>query len=72
MLHVLDLHAPWGALEEDGARVPCQRYGTYEDHDGDEHARRRVCVVACFVLRLPDDDGGNNDTDVVDGVPDDC
>lgn len=71
MLHVVDLDAPGGALEQDGAGVLGQWEGADEDHDGDEHARRRVGVEAGLGTRLPDDDGGNDNADVVDGVADD-
>lgn len=71
MLHVVDLDAPGGALEQDGARVLGQRDGADEDHDGYEHARRGVGVKPGLGARLPDDDGGDDDADVVDGVADD-
>lgn len=71
MLHVVDLNTPRRTLEEDGTRVLGQRNGADEDHYGDEHARRWVSVETGLAARLPDDDGGNDYTDIVDGVADD-
>lgn len=70
MLHIVDLDTPRRTLEEDCPRVLGQRDGADEDHYGDEHARRGVSVEPGLAARLPDDDGGNNDADVVDGVSD--
>lgn len=71
MLHVVDFNTPGCALEEDGPRVLGQRDGADEDHDGDEHARSRVGIEPGLGACLPDDYGGNNDADVVDGIADD-
>lgn len=71
MLHVVDLDTSGGTLEQDGPGVLGQRDGADEDHYSDEHARRRVRVEPGLGARLPDDHGGNDDADVVDGVADD-
>lgn len=71
MFHVLDLNTARGTLEQNGPRVPRQRDRADEDHDGDEHARRRVCIETRLEPGLPDYDGGYDDPDVVDGVSDD-
>lgn len=71
MLHIVDLNTSRRALEEDGPRVLGQRDGADEDHYCDEHARRRISVKSGFAAGLPDDDGGNDNADVVDGVADD-
>lgn len=71
MLHVVNLNASGGALEQDGPGVLGQGDGADEDHYRDEHACRRVGVEAGLGARLPDDDGGYDDADVVDGVADD-
>lgn len=71
MLHIVDLNTPGGALEQDGPGVLGQRDGADEDHYRDEHARRRVGVEPGLGARLPDDDGGDDDADVVDGIADD-
>lgn len=71
MLYVVNLNTSRGALEQDGTGVLGQRDGADEDHYRDKHARRRVGVEPGLGARLPDDDGGDDDTDVVDGVADD-
>lgn len=71
MLDVVDLDTSRGALEQDSARVLGQRDGADKDHYRDEHARRRVGVEPGLGARLPDDDGGDDDADVVDCVADD-
>lgn len=71
MLHIVNLDASGGALEQDSPRVLGQWNGTDEDHDCDEHARRRVRVEPGLGTRLPDDDGCDDDTNIVDGVADD-
>lgn len=71
VLHVVNFHAPGRALQQNGPRVLGEWDGAEEDHQGDEHARRRVRVEARVALGLPDDDGGDDDANVVDGVADD-
>jgi len=71
MLHVVDFNTPRCTLEEDGPRILGQRDGAEEDHYCDEHARRWIGIEPGLTARLPDDDGGNDDADVVDGVADD-
>lgn len=70
MLHVVDLHPARCALQQDGACVLGERNGADEDHQRDEGAGRGVRVEARLGGGLPDDDGGDDDADVVDGVAD--
>lgn len=71
MLDIGDLYSSGGTLEQDGPRVPGERYGADEDHDGYKHARCRVCVEAPLESRLPYHHSSDDDADVVDGVSDD-
>lgn len=68
MLHIIHLHTPGRALQQNLARVQRQWDGAPEDHQRNEGARRGVCVEALGVAGLPDDDGGNDDANVVDRI----
>lgn len=68
MLHIVHLHATGRALEQDLARVQRQWDGAPKNHEGDEGARCGVCVEALRVAGLPDNDGGDDDANVVDRV----
>lgn len=71
VLHVIDFYAPRRALQQDCPRVLCEWYGAEEDHQGDKHACCRVRVETRITFGLPDNDGGDNDANVVDGVAND-
>lgn len=71
MLHIIHLHTPGCALQQDLARVQCQWDGAPKDHQGDESARRGVCVEALGEPGLPDDHGSDDDAYVVDGIAND-
>lgn len=68
MLDIIDFHTSWRALEQNCPGLPREWYGAQEDHQGNKGACSRVSVKSLLVTRLPDDDGGNNDADVVDGI----
>lgn len=71
MLHIIHFYTSGCALQQDLARVEGQRDGAPKNHEGDEGACCRVCVEALGEAGLPDNHGGDNDANVVDGVAND-
>lgn len=71
MLHIVDYHPFGRALKQDLATILCLRYSYAKDHDGDEGTSCGICVEALRGRGLPDDDGRDDDADVVDGITDD-
>lgn len=70
MLHIVEEDPGGCALKQDVARTLRLRDGNTKDHESDEGTRCWVCIETLWRGGLPDDDGGDDDTDVVDGVAD--
>lgn len=71
MLHIVDDDTLGCALKQNLAGVLRLLDGYAKNHKGDEGTSCRVCIEALGGGCLPDDDGGDDDADVVDGIADD-
>lgn len=71
VLDVAEVDALGCTLEQDLAAVLDQGHGREQNHDRDAHADGGIGVEARRRVGEPDDDGGDDDAHVVEGVPDD-
>lgn len=71
VLDIAEVDALRRALEQDLAAVLHQGHGGEQDHDGDAHADGGIGIEAGVGAGEPDDDGGDDDAHVVEGVPED-
>jgi hypothetical protein len=71
VLDIIDLDAERRRLQQNLAAALRQGDGGEQDHDGDPHTNSWIGVEALIRLDEPDDDGGNDDADIVDCIADD-
>lgn len=71
LLNVVDVEVVRGGLEEDLGRGGGQGDGGAEDDEGDEEGDGRVGIEAVRGVGEPDDERGDNDADVAEGIADD-
>lgn len=70
MLDVFKIHALGRALHEDLATIFHKRERREQDHNSYTHTHAGVSVEAVLGSREPDDQSGDDDTDVVECVAD--
>jgi hypothetical protein len=70
MFDVVNVDTVRRRLQKDFAAALRQGYCGYQDHDGDPHTDSWVGVETIGRLDEPDDECGNNDANVVDGITD--